>query len=179
MSDIDSLLPILAPATFFDQGLWPGPHQLLRVPGLGLTWGFDLPGNVTSYLTHDRANELDRRGIDWRAQSLANLAARSDPVFSTGVFERTDGKSGHLALIFMHEDGLGPSRLLFAEQIGQFFPQGWHVAMPEMSCGLAIATDVSPQDHEKISGVIDTCYKNGTRPLVLGMHDPGLLVERQ
>jgi len=140
-----------------------------------MTWGFD-DGTVTRYLTQDLASLWCLRKLDWRSQSLQNLARRSDPVFSTGLFERHDGRPGRLALIFMHADAYGPSRLLFETQLRQSFPQGCLVALPEMSCGFAIASDASAQDRKQIEETVDACYRNGTRPLVPGIHDPALLL---
>jgi len=173
---IGDLFPLFTPAGFYELGNWPGPFEILTVPGLALTWATELPNQMMLYLTHSTAALWEKQGIDWKDVAMQNLAKRSEPMLATGQFCRDGGD--HFALVFMHDDGYGPSRLLFRERLEKLFPRGYLVALPEMSCGLAIAADATESEMRKMEEVVAKCHNDGTRPLVPGIHYPAQLVER-
>ena len=37
-TDVENVLPLIVPRSYFQRGNWPGPYVLLRHPRLGLTW---------------------------------------------------------------------------------------------------------------------------------------------
>ena len=71
----------------------------------------------------------------------------------------------------MQDDALGPSRLLLGDYFSRLFPQGYKVALPEMSCGFVIAKDITEEEGEKFAKIVDNCHHNGTRPLVPEIHE--------
>ena len=64
----------------------------------------------------------------------------------------------------MHPDGWGPSRLLLGELLEQTFPEGYRVAIPEMSCGLAFSKNLNREEEGAVKNIIAECFR-GTRPL--------------
>jgi len=120
------------------------------------------------YVNHDTATYWEDCGIDWKARAMDNLNARSDRQFCTSVFPREDGTP--FALVFMHDDGYGPSRLLLLDELRRHFPEGYEIALPEMSCGIALSLDATSRERAKIAGVVKQCFTAGTRPLIPGIH---------
>jgi hypothetical protein len=177
--ELSGLYPLFAPASFFETGAWPGPFESCRVPGLGLTWGIEQREQTMLYLSKAMSEYWTQAGIDWQQQAMQNLASRSDPTFCTGAFARAgESPAQHYAVVFMHNDGYGPSRLLFEEQLREIFPHGYLVALPEMSCGIALSINALPEERAKIETMIETCYRDGSRPLIPGLHHPSLLVSQ-
>lgn len=169
------VFPLFVPANFLTDGNWPGPNRLLALPGLGLTWAVERPNQTMVYVNFATAQYWEEKGIDWQKQAMENLAKRTGEALCTAHFPREDRPDESFALVFMHSDGYGPSRLLFSERIKEMFPQGYLVALPEMSCGIALAQDATTTEREKIVRVVQECFQNGTRPLVPDIHDPALL----
>jgi hypothetical protein len=168
---IDEVFPVLVPASFFSLGNWPGPFELLQIPGLGLTWAVFQPQQTMRYVDRDIQVYWESRGIKWRATAMANLRRRSDDRLWTHEF-RSDG--GELfAVAMMHEDGIGPSRLLLHQRLEALLPEGYVVAVPERSCALVLSARATEAEQAKIHGVAVTCYQNGTAPVLEGFHPPG------
>ncbi len=173
---VSALMPIFVPASFFQRGNWPGPYESMQIPGLGLTWAFEQPAQTMLYLSNKVASHLNAQHRGWRADAEGNLRLRSKAGICSGVFRRGDDKDApYYALVFMHSDGFGPSRLLLNRELEGLFPAGYQIGLPEMSCGLALSNDAAPDERAKIEDVIDGCYRGGSRPLVPGLHDPRLL----
>lgn len=168
--DVTDLLPIFVPSVFFASGKWPGPYVRLRAPGIGLTWTLLRPSQTMRYVDFKMKRYWEERQLKWQDLALRNLAKRTNDCPGARELRRETGEL--LSIAFMFEDGLGPSRLLFREGLAQRFPAGYRVAMPEMSCGLAFAKDLHGKDLTMIDGVIDNCYRHGTRPFVPGSFDP-------
>jgi len=168
--DTAKLFPIFVPASFFACGNWPGPYSRLRGPEIGLTWTVLLPNHTMRYVDFAMKHHWEARQLDWKALALRNLSDQTNNQPGVRELRRTTGEISSIA--FMFEDGLGPSRLLFRGGLAERFPAGYRVAMPEMSCGLAFAKDLEGQDLASVQGVIDRCYRTGTRPLAPGSYDP-------
>jgi len=168
--DLSELLPIFVPAAFFARNNWPGPYSRLRTPDVGLTWTVLLPKQTMRYVNFAMQEHWESQNLDWKTLALRNLSRRTNE--RPGVREMRAATGDVSAIAFMFDDGLGPSRLLFREGLAQRFPAGYRVAMPEMSCGLAFAKDLQGQDRATVQGVIDHCYRNGTRPFVPGTYAP-------
>jgi hypothetical protein len=102
---------------------------------------------------------------------LNNLGERtnSDPA---GVRQLRKATGELSSIAFMFQDGYGPSRLLFRVGLAERFPQGYRVAMPEMSCGFAFAKDLDGPDLDTTLNLIDRCYQKGTRPFSPVVYEP-------
>ena len=127
------------------------------------------------YVDRALAEYWEAKGLDWRAQAFANLLERTDQNPGTHEFSRPDGKV--YAIVMIHPDGLGPSRLLLKERLSPLFPEGYKVALPEMSCGLAFSSDADESELTKLKGIVDQCYRSGARPLAPGIYRPKDLLE--
>jgi len=167
--DTAKLLPIFVPASFFASGGWPGPYSRLRTPAIGLTWTVLLPGQTMRYMDFAMKEHWEAQQLDWKALALKNL---SDQTSNRPVREMRRATGEVCSIAFIFEDGLGPSRLLLRGTLAERFPAGYRVAMPEMSCGFAFAKDLEGQELTTVEGVIDHCYRKGTRPLAPGSYDP-------
>ncbi len=168
--DIRKLFPMFAPASFFAGGKWPGPFETLAARGVGLTWALQLDGGGVRYLDRAMCTYWEGEKVDWRAAALANLRAATTDIFSHCLRRKTGGVISLGAL--MHPDAWGPSRLLLREALEEVFPEGYRVAIPEMTCGFAISRWLDPEEEATITGVVARCFQKGTRPLASGIFEP-------
>jgi hypothetical protein len=167
--DIRKLLPLFAPASFFAAGTWPGPFETLTASGVGLTWALDLDGGGVRYLDRPVCTQWEEEKVDWRAAALANLRAATTDVFTHRLGRK--GGDGIFAGASMHPDGWGSSRLLLREALEEAFPEGYRVAIPEMSCGVAISLRLDHEEEALVKDIVAKCFKRGTRPLALGIFE--------
>ena len=168
--DIDSLVPLFVPSSFFAAGNWPGPYERLRAREIGLAWSVLLPDQSMRYVDHAVAQYWAGRGTDWKERALRNLAKFSGESPATHAFRRVTGEI--YAVAMMHSDGIGPSRLLLRDQLASLFPLGYRVALPEMSCAFALSGDLDDDEKSRLRRLVEDCYQNGTRPLAVGMYTP-------
>jgi hypothetical protein len=169
--DIAEVLPIFVPSSFFAHGNWVGPFSRLRAPGIGLTWSVPMPNQTMRYVDHEMKRHWEAQQLDWKTLAMNNLSRQTNEN-PGGVRERRSPANEPYSIAFMFEDGYGPSRLLLRESLALRFPAGYRVAMPEMSCGFAFAKDLPEEELAMVQGVIDHCYRNGTRRFVPGSYDP-------
>jgi len=168
--DTSKIVPIFVPASFFSLGNWPGPSVSLRAREIGLTWTVMLPGQAMRYVDFAMAKHWDGLGIDWKALALGNLAEHSGDKLGSHQLRRANGDVYGVG--FMYPDGLGPSRLLLRERLADFFPGGYQVALPEMSCGFAFAAGLDGTETATVRDLVENCFRNGTRPLASGIYEP-------
>ena len=83
---------------------------------------------------------------------------------------RPNGKL--FAVAMLHTDGWGPFRLLLDGAPQKIFPQGYRVAIPEMSCGLAISRQLEGPEQTTIEDIGAKCFGDGSRPRARGIFDP-------
>ncbi|HEY1221141.1 MAG: hypothetical protein ABSE42_02910 [Bryobacteraceae bacterium] len=168
--DIKKIAPLFVPASFFAKGNWPGPHVKLRAREVGLTWSLLLPDQTMRYVDFGMQEYWDAQGIDWKAVALRNLAEHSGDKPGTHAIQRAGGEVYAFAL--MHADGIGPSRLLLRDRLCAFFPGGYQVALPEMSCAFAFSVGLDKKEMATIQNLVDNCFRKGTRPLAPGIYAP-------
>ena len=169
--DIKSVLPIFVPSAFFAEGNWVGPFSRFRAAEIGLTWSVLLPNQTMRYVDAALQQFWEAQGLDWKTLAMNNLGERtnSDPA---GVRQLRKANGELSSIAFMFQDGYGPSRLLFRVGLAERFPQGYRVAMPEMSCGFAFAKDLDGPDLDTTLKLIDRCYQKGTRPFSPVVYEP-------
>jgi len=170
---ITELFPLFVPRSFFASGKWPGPYELLRLPGLGLTWAISQPQQTMRYVDRGIQQYWESQGIRWRERALMNMQMWSGEKLWTHEILGDNGRISSVAM--MHSDGIGPSRLLFRDKLEALFPEGYLIALPEMSCGLALSATASATERRNFEEMVQRCFTKGTRPLVPGIHNPSLL----
>jgi hypothetical protein len=170
------LIPLFVPTTFLATGVWPGPFENVGVPGLGLTWAVLQPQQTMRYVDHEAERYWDSCQIPWRTSAIENVQRRSVREVWTHEFRRENGSP--FAVAMMHADGVGPSRLLLYESLESLFPEGYLVALPEMSCGLVLSAVATRKERHKIEDLVRNCFRDGTRPLVEGLHEARVLKSR-
>lgn len=167
--DTGSVIPIFVPSAFFASGKWMGPYLRLRAPEIGLTWSVLFPNQIMRYVGPNMLRSWEDRQLDWKALAMTNLAERTTG--HSGI-RKMMKKTGELAaLVFMFDDGWGPSRLLFRGSLAEQFSQGYKVAIPEMSFGVAYAKDLDGPALATVLSTIDHCYRKGTRLLSPVVYD--------
>lgn len=167
------LRPVFVPASFFETGTWPGPYLQYELPGLALTWVVLQPEQTMRYVDASMVAYWESEGIAWRERALTNLLQSASDGLFTHEFRRDDGTLYAVGL--MQDDGIGPSRLLAEAELEALFPGGYLVALPEMSCALALSAAVSERERRVIEELERRCFNSGTRPLVPGIHSTSLL----
>jgi hypothetical protein len=159
---LHELYPVLVPKAFAAAGSWIGPLEALNVDGLDLSWGVQSPPNWLDYLNHAMAAAWEGQGVDWRTAATANLARLAATRPWSGELRDDDGRM--ILVVFLHDDGLGPSRLLVPGLLDEVFPDGYAVAIPELTCAVAVGR-VSGQEDPRAELMIQGCFEHGTHPV--------------
>jgi hypothetical protein len=68
-------------------------------------------------------------------------------------------------LAFMHQDGIGSSRLLLTPEWNEAFPNGYYLALPDRSCGLLIPHGTSATDIADTQQLVESMYDGVTVPM--------------
>jgi hypothetical protein len=160
---ISKVVPVFIPSSFVETGSWPGPYETLRAQGVALAWAIVLGDDAIQYVLHQVQCEWETEGIDWKTCALQNLRERSPEPMGTGTLFRDNGETWLVSL--MYPDGLGPSRLLLAEELERLFPKGYRVVLPERSRAFAFASHLDPEEADTIDNLIQRNYSGGERPL--------------
>jgi hypothetical protein len=160
--DLRKLLPLLIPKAFAATGPWVGPVVELDTDGLDLTWAVHTPPHHINYLNRDMVAAWDEQGADWRAAATANLGRLAARRPWSGTLRDDAGRL--ILVVFLHEDGLGPSRLMVPGLLDDVFPDGYTVAIPELTCAVAVGR-VSGDEDPRAEEMIQACFANGTRPV--------------
>ena len=171
---LDDVVPVFVPAGFFESGKWLGPYVQLRAAQLAVTWAILRPRNTMLYVSQRTADLWESKGIAWREQSMENLVRLSENNLASHNFNRPDGTA--FALVMMHDDGIGPSRLLLNGQLADIFPEGYRIAIPERSVGIVLRQGSTQEEQVKIEEVVSKCFNDGTAPVSPTLFDPDELV---
>jgi hypothetical protein len=158
---LDDLLPIVVPTEMVEQPGWPGP-SLRWSDVLAVTWGHFTEPHVTTYLTKKEEEELARQRTPYPQIALENLRARSRGRVWSHV-KKENGVVHFLALL--HEDGLGPSRLLLCDELRQVFPEGYSFCVPERTCAVVFSRHATEPALSSVRKVISGCYHDGREPV--------------
>jgi hypothetical protein len=172
--DIAKVLPVFIPTSFVEAAVWPGPYAILPAPGVALAWAIPLPGDTLRYVLHEKQQDWEAQGIDWKARALQNLRELSGEPLGTGALFRENGETWLISL--MYPDGLGPSRLLLAAELERLFPKGYRVALPERDRAFAFARDLDREDADTVENLVERSYSGSGRPLSVGIFEPNDLL---
>jgi hypothetical protein len=121
------------------------------------------------------AARWSKRKRDWRLAAMKNLTSMTREL-SSHSFMRTDGTC--YGLVMIHEDGVGPSRLLLEVWLEEVFPEGYTCALPERSCALELSDGASRKKRAQVVKATETCYRSGSSPMRKGFFRPEALRPR-
>ncbi len=74
----------------------------------------------------------------------------------------------HVTREHLPQSGLGSSRWLLLDEIATAFPDGFHLAIPDRSCGLVLNKCLAPSQEEECGELVHSCFKNSTTPMLDG-----------
>jgi len=168
--DIGKVAPVFIPSSSVETGGWIGPYSILRARSIVLTWAVVQSGDSIRYVDHEMQREWEAGGIDWQACALRNLRALSPQPLGAAALFREDGETWLISLL--HPDGLGPSRLLLADELARLFPNGYRVALPERNRAFAFACDLDAEDADTVDNLIRKNYARSERPLSPEIFEP-------
>ena len=159
--NLEKLIPIVTPASFYSLGNWPGPY--LTMGDLGITWAVLGANETMLYVNTATSKYWENQGVNWRERATENLAKVTGKIPATHQYNNENGEP--FALAFMQTDGCGPSRLLLHDLISRYLTEEYEIAVPEMSLGIALRSSATDTERTKISELITTCFGQGTRPV--------------
>jgi hypothetical protein len=163
-NSIENLYPLIVPAEYIQSGSWNLPHVFLKATDLILTWVVLHEGQSMVYVTADQVQQWKRSGIDWAGIALDNM--RRGTGDSPATHEKRDEKGNLQWVAMMQPDGLGSSRVLMEEELRKLFPEGYSLAIPERSVGMALSRKASPEHRNSFLDLVQNCHRDGTTPML-------------
>jgi hypothetical protein len=158
---IDDLMPVVIPTKIVIHPLWPGISTPWR-DVLSVTWAWFYKPNTTTYLTKSEARELTANHVSFAQIACDNLRRFS----SNRVWTHAKEEAGRVQFLAMlHEDGLGPSRLLLREELRQMFPEGFRFCVPERTCAVVFSKWANPAALDAVRTVVCGCFGGGREPV--------------
>lgn len=167
----DNLFPIIVPSNYYVRGTWDLPHYKLPNQSFILTWVNFGSAATMNYLTQEQYQELTRSNDGWHQRAFNNLrrSIGENENFFTHYKMSASGQQ-LLWLCFMNSDGIGSSRLLLADELAKGFPNGYYLAIPDRSCGMVIAKDISVRELKEIEHLVKGMYKGATTAMSGQLH---------
>lgn len=172
---LDDLRPALIPSPILETGRWVGPYHYFPDLPVSLTWAFLRPQQTMMYLSTAAADAFDSKGIDWRTTARLALAREFDTHPWTHEFHNERGDLE--AVVLLHDDGLGPSRLIMYRRLAQQFPTGFIVFVPERSCALVMSAKASAEVRDSVEKAVHRCFTGAEVPMSERGYDHTLLRE--
>ena len=166
---LDKLLPIIVSSSYFVNDVFQAPHCNIIHKDLSLTWVLLNTNGMMTYITKADVENWESKGINWKEQAFNNLI-EIDEYFYT--HEKRDDQGELIWVAFMNSDGLGSSRLLRDGELLTLFPDGYLLAIPDRSMGLAFPSSLNDEDRSNILSLISNCYINATIPMMNGIIKP-------
>jgi len=171
---LQRLMPLIVPSQYFDGDHLPSPHVVLPCETFSLTAVIPGEDHTMLFLSEEDASAWKEQGIDWVTIAKDNVRQTSDGNPFTHTKQSEDGRI--LCGFMMQEDGFGSSRVLCSEALRTIFPEGYRVAIPERSLGIAISKAVTPAEYEEIAAeVVQECYRIGSVPNTPEIFEPEAL----
>jgi hypothetical protein len=161
--DIENVVPVIVPRSFFALGNWPGPHANLRREDLGLTWALLHHEQAMGYVYDELVALWAREGVDWRSRAVANLMGRSRTNLWT--HEKTDEEGRIVFVAMMQPDGLGSSRALLRRPLDLNLKVKYRVGLPDRSCCVLFPTTTSTVGQLTPEQMVANMYDRATTPL--------------
>jgi hypothetical protein len=160
--DLSRVVPIILPMELMNAS-WPGPIVQIGELPFCAAWATCGEMNSFFYVTEGEALFWEEKGIDWRATAFANLSRMSENRPASG--EKLDEDGLPFLKVMLHEDAIGPSRLLLPHLFDHALGPDYAVAIPEQTCAIAFRKNLSPSQAADVNGMINGCYEHGTEPM--------------
>lgn len=160
--DLAQLVPIVLPLELLNLD-WPGPIVRIGQLPFCAAWAFRGEMNTFFYVTHRDSEYWDEAEVDWRALALRNLTTMSQEQPASGY--KNDDTGRPFVQVMLHDDAVGPSRLLVPHLFDDVLGEGYQVAIPEQTCAIAYRNDLSAEQAADIDGMIQGCFVHGTEPM--------------
>jgi hypothetical protein len=166
--DTTRLFPIVLPIELATSD-WPGPIEQIEPFPFAVAWGVSGELNSLVYVTNEHVEHWNSIGFDWRSQSIDNLRQRSTPGANG---EKCDREGKPFVKVMLHDDGLGPSRLLLPHLFDYELGEDYLVAIPERTCAIAYRRELTDDQCADVDGMIGGCFAHGTEPVSPERYDP-------
>ncbi|WP_140469559.1 hypothetical protein [Hymenobacter nivis] len=161
------------PSSYLREKTWDLPHHPLPNKNFILTWVCFGTGAAMTYLTRAEHQALEATQPGWQRVAVENL--RHSLVEGERFFTHaklSDDARRVIFLAFMHQDGIGSSRVLLANELRQAFPAGYALALPDRSCGLVIPRDATAAELVGVRALVETMHAGATTPLSSALLSP-------
>ncbi|MDQ0641380.1 hypothetical protein QF042_004945 [Pedobacter sp. W3I1] len=169
---IDHIYPLIAPQSYYSAEVWDLPHHDLTATQFILTWVSFQGDEAMTYLTRAEYKYLNETQSHWQRRSFENLRrlTKEDEYLCTH-FQQSELSKNLSFIIFMHQDGIGSSRILLSKELEKLFPEGYFVAIPDRSCGVAISKDATPLELSEMKLLLKNMYTEATTPMSSELFD--------
>ncbi|SDE31747.1 hypothetical protein [Pedobacter soli] len=164
--NLEYIYPLIVPENYYLPGTWNLPHYNLNASNFIVTWVSFQGDGPMIYLTQDEYQFLTETQSGWEQRAFENLRhlIHDNEYFCTHFQQSAQSKK--LAyIVFMNQDGIGSSRILLSDELEKLFPNGYLVAMPDRSCGFAIAKDASEHELNEVKQLIKNMFEEATTPM--------------
>ena len=160
---LSELRPVLIPSPILAMGNWVGPFHHFESLPVSLAWAFLRPNQTMMYLSNSTALDLEARGVDWRSAARSALLQDFQRQPWTHEFKSDVGEVEAVALL--HEDGLGPSRLLCCDLLLDRFRHGFAFFVPERSSAIVLSNRASVKVRNSVEDAVHGCLEAADVPM--------------
>ena len=171
--NINHLYPLIVPRSYVAESAWDLPHYPFPHDDFILTWVLFDADDPMMYLTREEYECLNEQHLGWQQVAMENLRhsrAEAENLFTH--FKPSADSRRIIFLAFMHQDGIGSSRILLANELQQAFPAGYALALPDRSCGLLVPQDVSAEELADVQALVESMHEGATTPMSGALHAP-------
>ncbi|MGK9236928.1 hypothetical protein KXS07_34675 [Inquilinus limosus] len=169
--DVAQLVPIVLPLALLHLN-WPGPIVQIGQLPFAAAWAVLGENNMMTYVNREQAAYWENAGIDWQARALDNLVRMTGS--RPASHQKADESGKPFMQVMLHEDGIGPSRLLLPHLFDDMLGPGYLVAIPERTCAIAYRADLTLEQKADVDSAIEGCFMHGTEPMSAARFDARL-----
>jgi hypothetical protein len=170
---LDHLYPLIVPRSYVAESSWDLPHHPFPHDDFILTWVLFDADDAMIYLTREEYEYLNEQHPRWQQTAMENLRVSLEEAENIFTQFKLSADSRRIVfLAFMHQDGIGSSRVLLADELRQSFPAGYALALPDRSCGLLVPQDVTAEELAGVQALVESMYEGATTPMSGALHAP-------
>ena len=171
--NLEHLYPLIVPRSYVADSAWDLPHHPFPHDAFVLTWVLFEADEAMLYLTREEYHHLNEHHPRWHQRAIENLRrslAEAESLYTQ--VKLSDDSRRIVFLACLHQDGIGSSRVLLANELRQAFPAGYDVALPDRSCGLLVPRDLTAEELSGVQALVHTMHDGATTPMSGELHDP-------